>query len=103
MRSGALVHQGGHCPPAPPPLQFPPMRIAVVFDTPYPSWRHADHERQMAKEVAAWRHDEPEMEYQIADALGHRGHEVFLIGVTDDLQHLIHTLGDMKPDLVFNA
>jgi D-alanine-D-alanine ligase len=79
------------------------MRIAVVFDTPYPSWGHADHERQMAKEVAAWRHDEPEMEYQIADALGHRGHEVFLIGVTDDLQHLIHTLGEMKPDLVFNA
>ena len=54
----------------------PSMRIAVVFDTPYAGWHHPDHERQMAKEVAAWNDDEPEMEYQIADALRERGHEV---------------------------
>ena len=45
------------------------MRIVVTFDTPYEGWEHPDHERQMATEVAAWKHAEPEMEYQIADAL----------------------------------
>ena len=44
------------------------MRIAVVFDTPHEGWGHPDHERQMATEVAAWKHDEPEMEYQIGRA-----------------------------------
>ena len=85
------------------PLNLPPMRIAVVFDTPYAGWHHPDHERQMAKEVAAWKTDEPEMEYQIADALRHRGHEVFLIGVGDDLQYLVRSLSEFQPDLVFNA
>ncbi len=79
------------------------MRIAVVFDTPYAGWHHAEHARQMTKEVAAWHDDEPEMEYQIADALGNRGHEVFLIGVSDDLQYLVKCLDEMRPDLVFNA
>ena len=79
------------------------MRIAVVFDTPYAGWHHPEHERQMTKEVAAWHDDEPEMEYQVADALQRRGHEVFLIGVSDDLQYLVHTLGEMRPELVFNA
>ena len=45
------------------------MRIVVVFDTPYAGWHHPEHERQMTTEVAAWKHDEPEMEYQVADAL----------------------------------
>ena len=79
------------------------MRIAVVFDTPYAGWHHPEHERQMTKEVAAWHHDEPEMEYQIADALRERGHEVFLVGVSDDLQYLVSCLDQMRPDLVFNA
>ncbi len=79
------------------------MRIAVVFDTPYAGWHHPEHERQMTKEVAAWHDDEPEMEYQIADALRQRGHEVFLIGVGDDLQYLVQSLQRMRPDLVFNA
>ncbi|MBA3894371.1 MAG: ATP-grasp domain-containing protein [Gemmatimonadales bacterium] len=79
------------------------MRIAVVFDTPYAGWHHPEHERQMTREVAAWHDDEPEMEYQIADALRRRGHEVFLIGVADDLQYLVHSLGEVRPDLVFNA
>ena len=79
------------------------MRIAVVFDTPYAGWHHPEHERQMTKEVAAWHDDEPEMEYQIADALRQRGHEVFLIGVSADLQYLVKSLDQMRPDLVFNA
>jgi D-alanine-D-alanine ligase len=79
------------------------MRIVVTFDTPYGGWDHPDHERQMATEVAAWTHDEPEMEYQVADALRERGHEVTLLGVQDDLQYLVRCLDEIRPDLVFNA
>lgn len=79
------------------------MRIAVVFDTPYEGWDHPEHERQMEKDVAAWHTDEPDMEYQIAHALLDRGHEVRLLGVRDDLQYLVRSLGEWKPDLVFNA
>ncbi len=79
------------------------MRIAVVFDTPYDGWDHPDHERQMAREVAAWRDDEPEMEYQTADALRQRGHEVYLLGIRDDLQYLVRCLCEVRPELVFNC
>jgi D-alanine-D-alanine ligase len=79
------------------------MRIVVTFDTPYEGWGHPDHERQMASEVAAWKHDEPEMEYQIADALRARGHEVILVGVRNDLQYLVQCLAEIQPDLVFNG
>src|SRR5919205_937468 len=79
------------------------MRIAVVFDTPYSGWDHAAHQRQMEREIAAWDADEPEMEYQIANALLERGHEVRLLGVRDDLEELIRQLGDWQPDLVFNG
>jgi D-alanine-D-alanine ligase len=79
------------------------MRIAVVFDTPYSGWDHAEHERQMEKEVAAWQADEPEMEYQIAHALRESGHEVRLLGVRDDLERLIRQLDEWAPELVFNG
>jgi D-alanine-D-alanine ligase len=79
------------------------MRIVVTFDTPYDGWEHPDHERQMATEVAAWKHHEPEMEYQIADALRVRGHEVTLVGVRNDLQYLVRCLDEIRPDLVFNG
>ncbi|HEY5940637.1 MAG TPA: ATP-grasp domain-containing protein [Gemmatimonadales bacterium] len=79
------------------------MRIAVVFDTPYSGWEHAEHEIQMEKDIAAWKTDEPDMEYQIAHALRERGHEVHLVGVRDDLGYLVRCLADWKPDLVFNG
>lgn len=79
------------------------MRIAVVFDTPYAGWEHPEHERQMQAEVARWHVDEPEMEYQIADALRERGHEVFLVGINSDVAYLIHRLAELEPELVFNA
>ena len=79
------------------------MRIAVVFDTPYGGWHHPEHERQMTTAVAAWKHDEPEMDYQVADALRVRGHEVRLVGVQDDLQYLSRCLTEFGPDLVFNC
>ena len=79
------------------------MRIVVTFDTPYDGWEHPDHERQMATEVAAWKHDEPEMEYQIAEALRVKGHDVLLVGVRNDLQYLVRCLDEIRPDLVFNG
>jgi D-alanine-D-alanine ligase len=79
------------------------MRVVVTFDTPYDGWEHPDHERQMATEVAAWKHNEPEMEYQIADALRRRGHDVTLVGVRNDLQYLVQCLDQIRPDLVFNG
>ena len=79
------------------------MRIAVVFDTPYSGWEHAEHEIQMEKDIAAWKTDEPDMEYQIAHALRERGHEVHMVGVRDDLGYLVRCLADWKPDLVFNG
>jgi D-alanine-D-alanine ligase len=79
------------------------MRVAVVFDTPYAGWEHAEHHAQMEREVAAWKVDEPEMEYQIGHALRERGHEVRLLGIRDDLQYLVRCLGDWGPDLVFNG
>jgi D-alanine-D-alanine ligase len=79
------------------------MRVAVVFDTPYSGWDYRDHERQMELEVAAWKADEPEMEYQIAHALRECGHEVRLLGVRDDLEFLVNHLAEWKPDLVFNG
>jgi D-alanine-D-alanine ligase len=43
------------------------------------------------------------MEYQIADALRNKGHEVVLIGVHDDMQPMIAKLAETKPDIVFNS
>ncbi len=79
------------------------MRIAIIFDTPWTGWSIAQHWAQMEKEVAAWDTHEPEMEYQIADALRQRGHEVSLVGVHDDIQALAAGLAEVKPDLVFNC
>jgi D-alanine-D-alanine ligase len=79
------------------------MRIAVVFDTPYSGWDHPEHLIQMEKDIAAWKTDEPDMEYQIAHALRERGHEILLIGVRDDLQYLVRCLAEWTPDLVFNG
>jgi len=79
------------------------MRVAVVFDTPYSGWDHSQHQAQMEREVADWKVDEPEMEYQIAHALRERGHEVRLLGVADDLEYFVRCLDEWKPDLVFNG
>ncbi|HTS87097.1 MAG TPA: ATP-grasp domain-containing protein [Gemmatimonadales bacterium] len=79
------------------------MKIAVVFDTPYPTWGSEDHLRQLQKEVAAWSREEPEMEYQVANALIECGHEVRLLGARDDLSGVMEGLEAFHPDLVFNA
>jgi D-alanine-D-alanine ligase len=79
------------------------MRIAVIFDTPWPGWSAAQHWAQMEKEIAAWDREEPDMEYQIGDALRKCGHEVHLVGVHDDIHELRIQLEQVKPALVFNG
>jgi len=77
------------------------MRIAVVFDTPYQNAAdHDAHVRRMNKELRE--HPEPEVEYQVGQALLDLGHEVLLVGVRDDLGVMVEQLGEWKPDLVFN-
>lgn len=72
------------------------MKIAVVFDTPHAGWEDADFRREMAEQVE-------EAEYEVAQALIARGHEVRLIGVQANLEPLIRGLRDFGPDLVFNC
>jgi len=79
------------------------MRIAVVFDTPYVEWTPDQHAAQMVKDLANQRNVEPEMEYQVAQALQKNGHDVLMLGVHDDLRDMSARLADWKPDLVFNA
>jgi D-alanine-D-alanine ligase len=57
----------------------------------------------MRKQIANRKNVEPEMEYQVANALAKNGHEVLVIGIRDDLRDMSARLGDWKPDLVFNA
>ena len=79
------------------------MRIAVVFDTPYPDWSPERHAEQMRAELASEPTVEPEMEYQVASALVDNGHEVLLVGVREDLHDAMARLDAWRPDLVFNA
>ena len=57
----------------------------------------------MELEIAKWATHEPDMEYQLADALRGKGHEVLFVGVHDDLQPMIDALAAAKPDLCFNG
>lgn len=82
-----------------------PLRIAIVFDTPYPAgWGHDEHLQQMEDEFGGRINvPEPEMEYQVAHALRENGHEIHLIGLRGDLGELIRRIQDWKPELVFNC
>jgi D-alanine-D-alanine ligase len=79
------------------------MRIAVVFDTPYDGWTPEDHATRMGEEVARWKREEPEMEYQIGHALVKRGHEVLLAGIRRNIAEILPLLAEWKPDLVVNG
>jgi D-alanine-D-alanine ligase len=78
------------------------MRIAVLFDSPF-DWTPDQHAAELRKQIANRRNVEPEMEYQVANALVKNGHDILLIGIHDDLRGMSAQLGDWKPDLVFNA
>ena len=79
------------------------MRIAVVFDSPYPRYTPEDHHRQMTEELGSDAEREPDMEYQVAHALQSRGHEVLLIGVSKDPREVLDRCAEWKPELVMNC
>lgn len=79
------------------------MRIGVVFDTPYEGWSPVDHSERMEQEIACWQETEPEMEYQVAHALGQNGHDVTLLGVSNDPAEAASVLAEHPVDLAFNA
>jgi D-alanine-D-alanine ligase len=72
------------------------MKIAVVFDTPRASWEDADFKREVASHVE-------EAEYEVAEALMDRGHDVCMVGVQTDLKRMLDALKAYGPDLVFNC
>lgn len=72
------------------------MKIAVIFDTPNPGWEDVDFKGEIEAGV-------PEAEYEVAEALMENGHDVYMIGLHDDLRHPLHQLEEYKPDLVFNC
>jgi D-alanine-D-alanine ligase len=79
------------------------MRIAVVFDSPYPRYTPEDHHRQMTEELGSDAEREPDMEYQVAHALQTRGHEVLLIGVSKDPREVLDRCAEWRPELVMNC
>lgn len=79
------------------------MKVAIVFDSPYPDWDHADHEARMELENSSDYDDEAEPEYQVAWALRGRGHDVWLVGARDDPNYVTRFLAEREIDLVWNA
>jgi D-alanine-D-alanine ligase len=79
------------------------MRIAVVFDSPYPRYTPEDHYRQMTEELSSSSEREPDMEYQVAHALEEKGHQILLIGVSKDPREVLERCAEWKPDLVMNC
>jgi D-alanine-D-alanine ligase len=82
-----------------------PLKVAIVFDSPYEGWDHDRHAKQLEVEVArsAAEDFEPDLEYQAAAALGTFGHDIRFIGLRDDLAPLVHELAANRPDVVFNC
>lgn len=72
------------------------MKIAVVFDTPYAGWEDADFKREVAARTE-------EAEYEVAEALMAKGHDVLMIGIHDDLRPALERLDQFQPNLVFNC
>lgn len=72
------------------------MKIAVVFDTPYVGWGDEDFKREVKAQAE-------EAEYEVAEALMAYGHEVLMLGVHDDFQHMLDGLRAFGPSIVFNC
>lgn len=77
------------------------MKVALVFDTPYTGYRHEQHVAQMEHEFAE--DVEPDMEYQVGEALLANGHDIRYVGVRDDVSDALDDLRTFGPDLVFNC
>jgi len=78
------------------------MRIAVVFDTPYPDWTSEDYWQQTEIETADDHEAEAHVEYQVAKALVDRGHTVTLLGAYKHPDEILDHLRQDRPDVVFN-
>ncbi len=78
------------------------MRIALVFDTPYAGWDDADFKAAVAEQQRN-QDLEPEAEFEIAEALLAYGHDVFMVGVSDDVHLMLERLRSFAPELVFNC
>ena len=76
------------------------MKIAIAFNTPFGGYSHEDHVGQMEHE---FEDREPEMEYQVGEALLKNGHEILFAGIRDDVTLELDRLRDFQPDLVFNC
>ena len=72
------------------------MKVAVVFDTLHPEWEDADYKREVEAQV-------DEAEYEVAEALMEKGHDVRMIGIKDDIRPLVEKLAEFGPELVFNC
>ncbi|MFQ6046407.1 MAG: ATP-grasp domain-containing protein [Gemmatimonadales bacterium] len=72
------------------------MKIAVVFEAANEGWEDADYKAEVQAEVE-------EAEYEVAEALMARGHDVLMVGVYDDVHVMLEKLRAFEPDLVFNC
>lgn len=77
------------------------MKIALMFDTPYEGFTHDDHMGQMEYELAE--SEDPDMEYQVGEALIKNGHDMRYIGVYDDISDALDETRAFDPQLVFNC
>ncbi len=79
------------------------MKVAIFFDSPYAGWSPDDHWERMETENARDYEAEPDMEYQVGQALVNKDHEVLFAGVHGDPADGLALLRDFGPDVVFNA
>src|SRR6058998_4140351 len=72
------------------------VKIAVLFDTLHPEWEDADYKKEVEAKVE-------EAEYDVARALLAKGHDVLMVGVSDQLAPVLDRLATFQPKLVFNG
>jgi D-alanine-D-alanine ligase len=78
------------------------MRVAIVFDTPYPDWTPQDYLDRMEVELSEDYEGEADAEYQVAGALLAKGHEVVMVGAHQTPDEVTDVLYENPPDVVFN-
>src|SRR5437870_3647821 len=72
------------------------VKIAVVFDTLHPDWEDADYKKEVDTKVE-------EAEYDVGRALLAQGHDVLMVGVSDQLAPVLEGLARLQPKLVVNV
>lgn len=72
------------------------MKIAVLFDSLHPDWEDPDYKKEVEAKVE-------EAEYDVARALMAKGHDVLMVGVTEQLAPVLERLAQFQPKVVFNG